>query len=103
MIFFVISLKFQNCHKIAFADDLHLIVQVRHFQDACTLLQYILNYIFDWSKKYKLNFNIFKTKVLKIYKKSIIDQCIDLNLGGVTIEEVRKMKYLGIIFYYKMQ
>ena len=43
------------------------------------------------------------TKVLKIYKKSTIDQCIDLNLGGVTIEEVRKIKYLGIIVDLKMQ
>ena len=40
---------------------------------------------------------------MKIYKKSIIDQCIDLNLGGVTIEEVKKIKYLAIIVDHKMQ
>ena len=78
--------KFQNCHKIAFGEDLLLIVQGRHFQDVCTMSQNILNYILGWSKKYKLEFNPFKTKVLKIYKKSIIDECIDLNLRVVTNE-----------------
>ena len=95
--------KFQNCHKIAFADDFFLTVQGRHFQDACPSSQNILNYILDWSKKHKLKFNPFKTEVLKIYKKCVIDQCIGLNLGGVTIEEVRKIKYLAIIVDHKMQ
>ena len=69
----------------------------------CILSQNILNYIHDWSKKYKLEFNPFKTKVLMIFKKSIIEQCIDLNLKGVAIEKVRKIKYLGIIVDHKMQ
>ena len=38
-----------------------------------------------------------------IFKKSIIDQCIDLNLKGVVIEKVRKIKHLGIIVDHKMQ
>ena len=61
------------------------------------------NYILDWSKKYKLEYNTFKRKVLKIYKKSIIDQRINLNLEGETIEELRKTKYLGIIVDQNMQ
>ncbi|GFT37803.1 uncharacterized protein TNCV_4128741 [Trichonephila clavipes] len=39
--------KFQNCHKIPFADDVLLIDQCKHFQDVCTLSQSILNNIFD--------------------------------------------------------
>ncbi|GFY40042.1 reverse transcriptase domain-containing protein [Trichonephila inaurata madagascariensis] len=49
----------------------------------------------DWL--YKLEFNPLKTKVMKIFKKSTVDQRINLKLGGVIIEEVHKIKYLGII------
>ncbi|GFV01624.1 putative 115 kDa protein in type-1 retrotransposable element R1DM [Trichonephila clavipes] len=95
--------KFQNCHKIAFADDVLLIFQCKHFQDVCTLSQSILNNIFDWSELYKLEFNPLKTKVMKIYKKSTVDQRINLQLGGLIIEEVQKIKYFGIIVDNKMQ
>ncbi|GFY72755.1 uncharacterized protein TNIN_387811 [Trichonephila inaurata madagascariensis] len=91
--------KFQN----SFSTDVLLIVQSKHFQDVCTLSQNILNKIFDWSELYKLEFNPLKTKVMKIYKKSIVDQRINLKLGGVIIEEVLKIKYLGIIVDNKMQ
>ncbi|GFV52811.1 RNase H domain-containing protein [Trichonephila clavipes] len=40
---------------------------------------------------------------MKIYKKSTVGQRINLNLGGVIIEEVHKIKYLGIIVDNKMQ
>ncbi|GFX64597.1 uncharacterized protein TNCV_1671331 [Trichonephila clavipes] len=97
-------LKFQNCHKIAFAvHDVLLIVQCKHFQDVCALSQSILNNTFDWSELYKLEFNPLKTKVMKIYIKSTVDQRINLKLGDVIIEEVHKIKYLGIIVDNKMQ
>ena len=67
------------------------------------MLQSILNCILDWSEKHKLELNLFKTKTLKICKTSFVDQYIDLNLGGVTLEESRKIKYLGIIVNQKMQ
>ncbi|GFX28524.1 RNase H domain-containing protein [Trichonephila clavipes] len=54
--------KFQNCPKIAFEDDVLLIVQCKHFQDVCTLSQQILNNILDWSELYKLEFNPLKPK-----------------------------------------
>ncbi|GFY05025.1 probable RNA-directed DNA polymerase from transposon BS [Trichonephila clavipes] len=95
--------KFQNCHKIAFSDNVLLIVQCKHFQDVCTLSQSILNNICDWSELYKLKFNPLKTKVMKIYKKSTVDQRINVKLGDVIIEEVRNIKYLGIIVDNKMQ
>ncbi|GFX49475.1 transposable element Tcb2 transposase [Trichonephila clavipes] len=97
------SSKFQNCHKIAFADDVFLIVQYKHFQDVCTLSQNILTNIFDSSELYKLELNPLKTKVMKTYKKSTVYQRINLNLEGVIIEEVQKIKYLGIIVDSKMQ
>ncbi|GFX86054.1 RNase H domain-containing protein [Trichonephila clavipes] len=61
-----------------------------------------VNNIFDWSELNKFEFNPFKTKVMKIYKKSTVDQRINLKLGGVIIE-VHKIKYLGIIVNNKMQ
>lgn len=63
------SVIFQS-FKIAFADDLLLIVQYKNFNDACALSQNILDYTFEWSELYKLEFNPSKSKVMMIHKKS---------------------------------
>ena len=39
---------------------------------------------------------------MKTYTKSTTDQCIDFNLGGVTITEVKKIKCLSIIVDHKV-
>lgn len=95
--------KFLNCYKIAFADDLLLIVQGKRFNDVCALSQDILNYALEWSRLFKLEFNPSKTKVMMIYKKTRTVESIDLTLGNVPIEEVQQMRYLGIIVDNKLQ
>ncbi len=76
-----------------FADDAKCTKEIKTVDD-CHLLQLDLNRMSDWSKMWKLNFNVNKCKVMTVSRgKSHI---YDYTLDGTVLERVQSFKDLGI-------
>lgn len=76
-----------------FADDAKCFREIRSASD-CHLLQHDLNKIHEWSRIWKLNFNVSKCKLLTIARALKFQH--PYSLDGVVLERVDSIQDLGI-------
>ncbi|KAJ4449513.1 hypothetical protein ANN_00913 [Periplaneta americana] len=79
-----------------FADDCMVYREIKSHEDT-TLLQNDLNRINDWAIANKMKINSLKSKAISFTRKRY-KIVTSYTLGGETIPEVNKCKYLGITF-----
>ena len=78
----------------AYADDLLIAVSIAEVEN-CTNIE--MTKIKRWSKENKLQFNDQKSHVMLISRRRKDRKSIDIYLNNSRLEQVDKMKYLGII------
>jgi len=78
----------------AYADDLLIAVSIAEVEN-CTNIE--MTKIKRWSKENKLQFNYQKSHVMLISRRRKDRKSIDIYLNNGRLEQVNKMKYLGII------
>jgi hypothetical protein len=88
------------CKLFLFADDAKILARIRNAQDFL-LLQANLENLFNWSVKWKLNFNIKKCKIMTIASgRNML--MYDYYMGGSILERVNSFKDLGILVDNKL-
>ena len=88
---------------VAFADDLLLAVKAANVAEVENFTNMEMIKITKWSKENKLNFNDQKSKVVLISRRRKERKAIDIYLNNNRLEEVDKIKYLGIIIDSKFK
>ena len=78
-----------------FADDTKIMRRVKTLED-CNKLQEDLDRIYEWSKKWQMEFNASKSHVMKM-GKSKYRPCKEYKLGEEIIGETNEEKDLGVI------
>ena len=97
-------MNFAQCTRaIAFADDLLIAVKARTVAEVENFTNMEMNKITKWSKENKLNFNYQKSKVMLISRRRKERKAIDIYLNNNHLEQVDKIKYLGIIIDRKFK
>lgn len=86
-----VSLKDLKLHCLMYADDIVLL------SESASGLQKALNGLDNFCSSWGMTINVKKTKVLIFNKAGRIDKSIFM-MGKHQLENVRKYKYLGIIF-----
>ena len=76
------------------------IVHVKNFNDLELILNQELHAVAEWMKSNRLALSILKTNFVLFHSKSWLEPYKSLNLktDGVNIQEVSKVKYLGVTF-----
>jgi len=82
-----------DCIKYKFADDLATIAVDNDARQVEYILQHSLNSMDQWSKKWDMKLNAGKTKVMLFGSHQVK---LNVSLLGLPIEQVSKMKYLGV-------
>jgi len=98
------KLEFTNHTKvIAFADNLIILTNGESIIGAENYMNLELRKISDWARNNKLNFNENKSKVMLMSRrKRKEEKKVEIYLNNKILEQVNKIKYLGIIFDNKM-
>ena len=77
--------------SLLYADD---IVMLAHSEAD---LQVMLDYVNDWSKKWRVLVNVNKTKIVHFRKTRVPQSNVIFKLGNDNLEYVKEYKYLGVI------
>ena len=95
----ILYLEFRKQTKtIAFADDLLIAVKAKGIREAENISNIEMNKILMWAKINKINFNEQKSKVVAISRKERKENKeISVYMNNKLLEQVQKIKYLGII------
>ena len=99
------KLQFTSHTKvIAFADDLIILSKGESIVEAENYTNLELRKISDWAQKNKLTFNENKSKVMLMFrrKRRRRKKEVGIYLNYKILEQVNKIKYLGIIFDSKL-
>jgi len=101
------SLLYLNYAKwmraIAFADALPIAVKAATVAEVENFTNMEMSKIIQWSKENKLNFNDKKSKFMLISRRRKERKAIDTYLNNNHLEQVDKIKYLGIIIDSKFK
>ena len=81
-----------------FADDTSLYIMVDNPTETATILNDDLDKIYNWSKKWLVNFNAQKTKSMIVSKKVNRPFHPPLNMNTQELQTVSKHKHLGVFF-----
>ncbi len=76
--------------SLAYADDLVLLA------DSAEYLQTMVDKVSEWCRRWRLQLNIKKTKVM-VFGQSSDGERVEVRSGGTTLEQVPEYKYLGIL------
>jgi hypothetical protein len=88
---------------VAFADDLLLAMKAESIREAKNITNIEMNKILTWAKNNKLTLNEEKSKAMVITRrKRKENKEISVYMNNNIIEQVQKMKYLGIIIDSKL-
>jgi len=88
---------------IAYADDLLIALKAATVAEVENFTNMEMSKITKWSKENKLHFNDQKPKVLLISRRRKERKAIDIYLNNNHLEQVDKIKYLGIIIDSKFK
>ena len=83
-----------------YADDSTMFCAASTCKELTDVLCKELQTVSDWVEDQKLLLKITKTKCMVIIgtrRRIARDSCLNLSMGGIPIEQVMKMKLLGII------
>ena len=89
-----LPLWIRNSMILMFADDTKIRRKVSKVEDSF-LLQQDLDCLMEWSKYWRLDFNIDKCKIMRI-QQCCHDEFKTLNCMGIKLQEVTEEKDLGI-------
>jgi len=100
----LLNLEFRKQTKaIAFTDDLLIAVKAESIREAENITNMEMQKIVSWAKNNKINFNEHKSKVMVISRrKRKENKGIPIYMNNTILEQVQKIKYLGIIFDSKL-
>ena len=100
----LLNIPYSNHTKvIAFADDLLLITRGRSAREAENYTNCELNKITTWAKNNKIIFNSEKSKAMLVTRRRPRNPLeIAIFLNNKELEQVQKMKYLGIVIDKKL-
>jgi hypothetical protein len=88
---------------LAFADDLLIAVKAQGIREAENITNIEMNKISMWAQNNQINFNEQKSNVMVISRrKRRENKEISVYMNNKLLEQVQKMKYLGIIFDGKL-
>jgi hypothetical protein len=88
---------------IAFADDVIIMIKADSIREAENITSVELSKISKWADNNKIRFNERKLKVILLTRRKRKErQEIDIHLNDKTLTQVQCIKYLGIIFDYKL-
>jgi septum formation inhibitor-activating ATPase MinD len=87
---------------IASADDQLIAVKAATVAEVENSTNMEMNKITQWSKENKLHFNDQKSKVMLISRRRKERKAIDIYLNNNHLEQMNKIKYLGIIIDSKL-
>ena len=89
---------------IAFADDLLISVKAEGIREAVNITNIEMSKISNWAHNNKINFNEQKSKVMVISRrKRKENKDISVYMNKKPLEQVQKIKYLGIIIDSKLK
>ena len=97
------TVKYSTCKL--FADDTIIYVSGRDASEIERMLNYDLNNIGKWLDGNSMKLNTTKTKFMLIHdpRKLSMMKCCNIEINGEYLEEVRELKYLGIIIDNNLQ
>ena len=100
----LLNLEFMKQTKaIAFADDLLIAMKAESIREAENITNIDMNKISMWARNNKINFNEQKSKVMVISRrKRGKNKEISVYMNNKLLEQVKKIKYLGIIIDSKL-
>ena len=84
-------------NMLANADDLVLIVPTQ------AGLQQLLNIVESWCRKWKIQVNMDKTKIMHVRKPGVGETKYDFTYQGRSLEKVTSYKYLGVVIDYALK
>ena len=101
---YLLSLRYTKHTKvIAFADDVLIMIKADSIREAENINNVELSKISKWAVNNEIRFNEHKSKVMLLTRRKRKErQEIDIYLNNKTLTQVQSMKYLGIIFDYKL-
>jgi len=93
----------KHTKAVAFADDLLIMVRAESVREAENIANVELDKITKWANDNKLRYNEGKSKVMLLTRRRGKEQkVIAVYLNNKAIPQVNSLKYLGIIFDYKL-
>jgi hypothetical protein len=100
----LLTLRYTKHTKaIAFADDVIIMIKADSKREAENITNVELSKMSKWADDNKIKFNEHKSKVMLLTRRKIKErQEIDIYLNDKTLTQVQCMKYLGMIFDYKL-
>jgi len=97
------SFKISRAKAIAFADDLLIAVRAENVQEAENFANVEKRKITNWAKENKITFNEQKSKVMLVTRRKRRERTkVNIYLNTKPLEQVKSIKYLGIVIYNKM-
>jgi len=84
---------------VAFADDVILAVKAETIREEENLASIEMGKITRWAKNNKIKFNENKSKAMLIRRKRKENKAIAVYLNNKRLEQVQKIRYLGITIY----
>ena len=100
----LLNLNYANWTKAtAYADDLLIAVKAATIAEVENFANMEMTKIIRWSKENKLQFNDQKSHVMLISRRRKVRKSIDIYLNNNRLEQVDKIKYLGIIIDSKFK
>jgi ribonuclease HI len=100
----LLNLNYEKQTKmIAFADDIIIAVRAESIREAENITNIEVGKIMTWAKNNKINFNENKSKVMLITRRKRKEtKEISIYMNNTKLEQVEKIKYLGIIIDSKI-
>ena len=100
----VLNLQYKKHTRVlAFADDLLVMIRAESIGEAENNANIELNKIASWARDNKIKYNEEKSKVMLLTRRKRKEQRnVAVYLNNKAIPQVQKLKYLGIIFDYKL-
>jgi ribonuclease HI len=100
----VLNLQYKKQTRvIAFADDLLVMLRAESIGEVENNANIEMDKIANWAKDNKITFNEEKSKVMLLTRRKRKEQKnVAVYLNNKAIPQVQKLKYLGIIFDYKL-
>ena len=90
----------EDCYIKGCCDDTKLLIYGENLQTIQSKTNKLLNDIYNWGQKTKLEFNANKTSALLITRKR--DKNINIEMNGINIELKPYIKYLGVFIDEKL-
>ena len=87
----------QYCQMRLFADDTCVYLSIDNRERACNLVNFDLEAIHEWSRKWLVDFSVPKTKSLIISNKADRDENPPVEMNGTVLDDVHSHKHLGVI------